>query len=348
MKTIFQKDDFLLCNVPVPEGYKQSQTHSGIAIHEKTFYLSSSPYPSGGETRYIAYLRSILNRLGLNILKPFVPEAWENPCLYIQSKEEINDFPTSFRLLQKTPLMPPPEPYYGLPAFNSDPDIFIENDTIHILNRQTYRTKLCPGESLNKYRNRIYHIYGKIDNKRFYYLGTELLIDTEDMVCSPCLTKIGGKYILTELETNTYNEGDNFKGLFLATSDSISGFQRFDDWKRVEVKSGDYLPWHMSLFSYNEKLYTIIACVKSGVSHRLWQLLGEFSSDLSCLKIFQTPLTDYKSYRGAATVDCKGEFVLYSTTVREKLVGGRSVDGREIIMAHAPFGDVLNKVKQNG
>lgn len=347
MKTIFNKEDFTLCFVPVPSGYKQSQTHSGIAIHNGTFYLTSSPYPSGGESKFMAYFRAIQHKIGLKLIPPFVPEAWENPCLYIQSEENNGGYPIDFKLLQKTPLMSPPEPYYGLPAFNSDPDIFIENDTIHILNRQTYRTKICPGEPLNKYRNRIYHIYGKIDNKRFYYLGTELLLDSENMICSPSLTKFKGQYLLSELETNTYNEGDNFKGLFIASSSSISGLKDFKNCERVEVNSGEYLPWHMSLFSYREKLYTIIACIKKGVSHRLWQMLGEFSDDLSSLKIYQTPLTDYRSYRGAAIVDEHGEFILYNTTVHEKIKGGKSVDGREIIMAHMPFVELLEKIKNN-
>ena len=347
MNIVFQQSDFVLCNVPVPVGYKQSQTHSGVASYDGKFFLTTSPYPSGGEIKWKSYLRAALNKLSINLIKPFIPEQWENPLLYVGVTFDPSAFPVDFKLMQSTPLMPPPDPYYGLPAFNSDPDIHIEDGIIHVLNRQTYRTKICPGEPLNKYRNRIYHIYGRIDNDRFYYLGTELLIDTDNLVCSPCLTKFKGHYLLTELETNSYNEGDNFKGLYIATSDSIAGFKEHKEWTKVEVLSGKYLPWHMSLFSYDDRLYTIIACVEKGVSHRLWQLLGEFDHDLKTLRVYNIPLTDFKSYRGSAFVNSDGIFVLYNTTVHEKIKGGQSVDGREIIMAHMPFEQLLTIVREN-
>ena len=347
METIFTKNEFELCDVPVPYGYKQSQTHSGVAICNGKYYLTTSPYPSGSEAKWKLYLRAALGKIGLNI-RSFIPEQWENPCLYIENRIANEIIPRHFSLMQSTPLMPPPDPYYGLPAFNSDPDIFIEGDIIHVLNRQTYRTKICPGEPLNKYSNRIYHIYGRIDRGRFYYLGTELLLETNRLVCSPCLTRYDGKYVLMELETNTYNEGGNFQGLFITYGDSIEDFKNTRKWQRVEIESDFYLPWHMSVFSFEGTLYTIIACVEKGVKQRLWQMLGEFNNDLTSLKVYSTPLTDYNSYRGAALVNENKEFVLYNTTVHEKINGSKSVDGREVILAHAPFDQVLKRLRENG
>ena len=99
-------------------------------------------------------------------------------------------------------------------------------------------------------------------------------------------------------------------------------------------------PWHISLFQYDEVMYAIIACVRQGESHRCWQVLGEFSKDLSMLTIYQTPLTDYKSYRCSAYVDKTGEFLLYTSTVGENINGGESVDGREILFAHVKFSEL--------
>ena len=33
LEPYFKKEDFILCDVPVPEGYPQSQTHAGIAVY---------------------------------------------------------------------------------------------------------------------------------------------------------------------------------------------------------------------------------------------------------------------------------------------------------------------------
>lgn len=348
MLTVFKKTDFILCKVPVPEGYKQSQTHSGIATYGDNYYLTTSPYPSNPSSRIKAYIKAILNKVIFwKKNKSFVPEQYENPCLY---KGNVDSTPPyQFSLLCSSPLMPPPDPYYGLPAFNSDPDIFIEDNVIHVLNRTVYRTKICPGQILNKYCNWLYHIYGLIDNNRYKYLGTELLLETEKTFASPCLTKYQGKYVLTELETNSYIDGETFDGLYIAKSHTIEGFKdRQLKWEKIQIECGDYLPWHMSLFQYDGILYTVIACTKRGASQRLWQMLGVFNEDLSLLKVFETPLTDYKSYRGAACVDDSGEFVLYNTTVKERIKGGNSVDGREVIMAHAPFMEVLDILKKNG
>jgi hypothetical protein len=42
-----------------------------------------------------------------------------------------------------------------------------------------------------------------------------------------------------------------------------------------------------------------------------------------------------------------GLFVLYSTTVYEKLKCSKSVDGRDVIMASMPFNDLLKQLRNN-
>lgn len=344
---VFKKEDFSLCHVPVPSGYRQSQTHSGIAVYNGCYYLTSSPYPTIIKGRIRTIFEILCNKITRNkAFKTYIPEQYENPLLYFGNTERM-EIPTSFTLLQSSPLMPSPDPYYGLPAFNSDPDVFIEDGIIHVLNRQVYRTKICPGEPLNKYMVRLYHIYGSINKDKFKYLGTELLFETEELITSPCLTKYKKSYVITQLDSNVYNDGLGFNGLYICRKDNISEFKRNINWTQVIVHCNDYLPWHMSLFQHEGRLYSIVACVKKGEKRRCWQLLGEFNDDLSELKIYKTPLTDYKSYRGTATVTEDGEFVLYSTTVQEKIKGSNSVDGRDVIMAHMSFQKLMTVLKES-
>lgn len=345
-RIIFQKSDFILCGVPVPVGYPQSLTHAGIASYKGHFYLTCSPFPSYRNSRYVSYIREFLKRLSLGRLcNRKAGESFENPLLYYGVTKN-NEPATDFYLMQQRPLMEAPEPYFGLPAFNSDPDIFIEGDTIYVLNRAIFRTELRPGELLNKYIIRLYLISGKIDGNKFKFERNILFKESESIFVSPCITHYNNDYLLTYLDTASYIDGKTFKGLYLMKSNTIDGLKNEENWNKVSIQVNGYTPWHMSVFQHYDKLYSIVACVKKYTGHFCWQMLGEFTDDLSCLKIYNTPLTDYNSYRGAACVRDDGEFVLYSTTVHEKIKGSKAVDGRDIIMAHMPFGDLLRMLKE--
>ena len=131
-------------------------------------------------------------------------------------------------------------------------------------------------------------------------------------------------------------------------AETVDGFSNEHKWENVEVKVEGYTPWHLSVFSYKSVYYAIVACVKHGEKQRCWQMLGKFNDNLSQLKIFNTPLCDYNSYRGAALVDHSGEFILYNTTVHERIKGSKAVDGRDVVLAHKPFDEVLKIVNSNG
>lgn len=111
----------------------------------------------------------------------------------------------------------------------------------------------------------------------------------------------------------------------------------------INIEKGNYEPWHFSVFDFEDKLYAIIACVRHGEKQRCWQMLGEFDEGLTTLKIYQTPLTDYKSYRGSALVTDYGDFVFYNSVVNEKIKKGKSVDGREVIVASRSFESLIKK-----
>lgn len=342
MTPVFAKSDFKLCHVPVPKGYPQSQTHVGVSSYDGKLYLTSSPFPNPKTSRVALYSKALIRKFTNGYFFPIVRgEYFENPCLYISEKDSC----INFRLLQSKPLMDSLDPYYGYPAFNSDPDLFIENGYVYVINRATYRTGIIPEKNRNEYNIRLYLIYGFIDNERFKYLGTRMISESTELSVSPCLTKYKNKYIFMQLYTNCYNDGESFDGIKFQIYDNIEelGQSKIQQISNVEI--GKYIPWHMSLFSYSDKLYSILACIQRGEPYKCYQMLGCFSDDLKQMFIYDKPLTDYNSYRGAAYIDSNGEFCLYSTTVNEKINGGKSVDGREIIYAHKQFSEILKEIQ---
>lgn len=340
----FDKNDLLLCEVPTPKGYPQSQTHSSIVLYEGRYYLTTSPYPGKKYSKNITRIRALLQRISLGLLcNPKRSESYENPCLYVGLSNDLTP-PVIFKPLTEFPLMNTPESVYGLPSFNSDPELYIENGRVYILNRVIYRTKMLnPGyESLTD----IFLIEGNVDNERFKLESIRLIKEWGKPYASPCLTKFRGKYLFTYLDTNSALDATTFNGLYMQKLDDIKELGEKNNFHKIRVNSNDLLPWHMSLFSHNDTLYTIIACVKKNdKSRKIWQMLGEFNADLSELTIYSTPLTDYNSYRGAACVKDDGLFVLYTTTLWEYVKGTRSVDGRDVLLAKCKFSDLLNHFK---
>lgn len=185
-----------------------------------------------------------------------------------------------------------------------------------------------------------------IKNDKFKYLDTTILYEYHNCaLASPSFYKYGGTYIMIWLATRSYNNGGRDCEMKIRTSASFDS--HFDNERDIIIESGDYTPWHMSLFSHNDKLYTVIVCIKDGVSHRLYQMLGEFNDDLTKVHIYQKPLVDLPSYRGAAYVAQDGTFVLYSTTVRYRIKGSKSVDGKDVVMACMSFDDLLNELRNS-
>ena len=341
---VFSKTDFTVCAVPVPRGYPQSQTHVGAFLNEEDrVFLTSSPFPCRKESLLYIYFKAIMRKLTRGVLFPIIPgETYENPLLYIQVDNSFCDF----KLMQSRPLMEQPDPYYGLPSFNSDPDLFIEGNRIFVINRSIFRTRLTPGMNRDDYVIRHYLIQGIIDKDKFKYFSTELFYESDVLSVSPCLTKYKESYVYTNLYTNCYNDGSSFDGLKYKKGNTLKATLSSDVWYDVVVDTTNYIPWHMSLFVYKGKLYSIVCCIKRGFDHYCYQMLGVFNDNLSNLFIYEHPLTNYNSYRGSAFVSSDGIFHLYSTTVNEKIKDGNSIDGREVIYASMPFDSLLNKLNR--
>ena len=335
MKYIFRDQDLHLCYLPLPKGYPLSQTHCGVVCKGDKVYLTSSPFPLRRRSLLTVYGKALIRKVTANTFcNEERAEYYENPFIYIgYMDKEIP--PSNFKLAASNPLMPPPDPILGFPSFNSDPTIYFEQGSIHVLNRVTHRGN-------NNFENRLFHINGKIENDYFKLDGIRVIYEGTRKLISPCLERYKDDYLLTYLDTNCYNDGKPNCNLYITRAKQIDDLCQ-TDWDRVSIHSKDFTPWHMSLFVNDNKLYGVIACVKNGDDHRCYQMLGVFSDDLTSLTIFQTPLCKLNSYRGAAFVK-NGLFYLYTTTVHEKIHGGRSVDGREVLVGVKNFEQVLSKL----
>ena len=342
---VFEEEDFVLCHVPVPEGYPQSQTHCTILKKGDDYYLTSSPYPTFNFPipLYKKLIRAFFRRIGLKkLILDSNGEKYENPCLYKAVGYNNERIPVKFELIKGSPLMQTPPDVFGKGGYCSDPDLYIENDSFYIINRVIIRKdhSTIAKDFINSF---VYLIEGSVINKSFLLKQITLLFQEFDL--SPCLTFYSGKYFYFSLDTNSYNDGSTCKYLYYRTSKSLN-----DGWsekKIINVKSNLYTPWHISVFSYNEYLFSIVTCIIKGQPNRCYQMLGEFDSKFENMIIYEKPLTNIPSYRGSAYVSESGEFVLYTTTVNNKMKCSTSVDGRDILMAHTNFEALLKELREN-
>lgn len=345
-KPIFSRESFSLCEVPVPEGYPQSQTHAGVAVNGDNYYLTTSPYPGPIYSLWVSRFRKLVRILtrGRLCASPS-GEMYENPCLYL-GEGGGNVPPSRFKLMQKSPLMETPEGFYGLPSYNSDPDIFIEEGIIHIMNRSIIRTKTYKDKPYD-FLTRIYLMKGLDENGHFKLLSNQLVLEGQENYVSPSLVKFRGRYVVAFLDNHLVNRRVLFNNLFLSVSDNVEDAIIAKGRCPIKINASHLTPWHMSLFHHNDSMYAIVTCVEEGdTSLRMWQMLGEFNGNLREMTIYPTPLCDYNSYRGAAFVKEDGTFVFYSTTKWEKISGSKSVDGREIVVASCMFDDLLLRIKK--
>lgn len=342
IEPVFKKTDFELCAVPVPKGYPQSQTHCGVQLYGNDFFLTTSPFPNPKIPLWKHYFWRVIEVLSLNHIKHRIKpgEDFENPCIYRGVLEPNRRYPRNFVLLNNGPLMDKPYDRYGLGSYCSDPDLYIDNNLFYVLNRTSVR-KQNYGTPKERYETKVHLIEGLFNGFSIDIKNITKLFDEQD--ASPCLTRFDNTYYYFSIDSNSFNTGEKCDALYFRTSNTLKGL--WSDKKEIRICSNGYEPWHMSVFQYKEHLYSIIACVKLGEKFRCWQMLGVFSDDLSSVFIYRTPLTDFQSYRGSAVV-IDGLFVLYTPTINEKIKGGTSVDGREIMVASMRFEELLTQLKK--
>ncbi len=344
MKPIFSEKDLTVCDVPTPKGYPQSQTHSGVAVHSGRVYLTASPYPQIRYSRFVGHLRGLLFRISGGKLPIQHGDIEENPMLYWGEKGIAA--PTMFTPYIGNPIVSLPPALFGYPAFNSDPDIYIEDDDIYVINRQYLRripadAKHYVGDS----HIRLDMVHFKATGEGAEYQRAGIFKESDENILSPCLTKWNGKYQLIYLDTFSYLYHDTECHLYMESADVVEG--QYGERKEIKIESEGFMPWHLSVFWHDDRLYSIVACVKKGHPKRLYQMLGVFDETLATMSIYQKPLVAIPSYRGTAYVTEMGEFVLYSTTDKYPLKGSKAVDGKDVVMGKMPFDDLLKEMNSS-
>lgn len=340
---LFNKSEFKMCTIPVPKGYPQSLTHCGVALVGDTTFLIASPYPVVSRHPLLEYLRILINKISYGFLgKTVNGEIFENPCIYVGVGCNM---PSKFLPIYDNPIEKTPLPIYDLPSYNSDPDLFVENGRFYILNRVVHRKRGERGELSNEIH--LFQYQGYLEQHRLKLEEKKLIYTSEKSILSPCFTKYNNVYHYFYIESNSAIDSASFDGIFVTKSNVILADLKDVPFNRIGVSNSKWLPWHMSLFVSKGKLYSLVSCVYKGdPSKKVWLMLGEFDNDVKTLHIYNTPLTDYNSYRSSAYVNDDGVFVLYASTVNEKIKGSSSVDGRDIILTYTSFESLINQLKE--
>ena len=339
IEPIFQEADLTLCEVPVPKGYPQSQTHSGVVACNDRVYLTTSPYPQIRCGRMKSHIRALILRLTKGEWPKIYGDNCENPMLYWG--DNGNDSPITFTPFKGNPFINIPPSLYGYPAFNSDPDIYQENDNLYVINRE-YIRNYSPDGDIGDVLTRIDMVKFRATDKGAEYVRSQIIKEEHYSITSPCIAKYDGKYRLIYVDTQSYNEANADCHLYYESSDDIEG--SYSNKVEIEIESGDYVPWHLSVFQYEGRLYAVVACVYDGKPQRLYQMLGVFDEKLSILNIYQRPLISIPSYRGGAYVSEEGRFILYSTTDKYMMAGSKSVDGKDVVLANIDFKTLLKEI----
>lgn len=325
MKPIFLQINTELCSLPLPTGYPLSWTHAGICfvqdgVNGYKYFLTCTPYPNGND-------------------------AYENPMFYYANPREDGKAPIVFNAFSGNPLQDTPAVGY-----NADSDIIYLNGNIYVTNRQYDGVR----QWVNVQKCSVY-------NGQFVFSEPITLYTTEQepvnfgfpsnyltTLVSPSVVKCGEKVRFYQLATNSYNDLLPAKALIIMEGDDLETSNSFTLLKYGSVFGPINLePWHMSVFPYDGKLYSVICCVDIDKStsqvRRAFNYLA-VSEDWENFRIYPRPLCNIASYRSAACVNNEGVFVLYLATLSYDPVGNLSTDGRNIVMASMPFVDLLKEI----
>ena len=303
---------FSFCTIPVPEGYKQSQTHPSILYfpnqwHGYSHLLATTPY----------HKRNI---------------RFENPCIYYASEAGS---PTIFSPHPTNPIIPLPS---GKTAYNSDPCLFFENNRLYLINRKCERAPDL----------REIEVCYSDDGIHFSQPET-IITETTDKkeLLSPSIIPYANKKRMYFLNTDA-GTGRNKK----CTGIDIYEGTSFEQADFSLLKTGQFLnhteigiePWHFDLFQYDNKLYMVLCAVnirRRGLLNRMNTYLA-VSDDYQFFRIFPTPIVQLiRTYRPTAYLDGNNTLHLYFSVVGE--VADDKSD-RAIALTSFDFPDLLKKL----
>lgn len=271
-------------------------------------------------------------------------DDFENPCIYRSDDSVTEDFATKFIPYNKNPLVGKPGEPDDL-SFNADPDVITEDGVVHIINRPVINKNTTTLEKdwyVDYFKTTDFveftppvRIYGGLFN------GIDNLA-----IASPAIVFWNNNFRIYDLVTTSWNSVEGYcYGMRIMDSPTM-GLNSHSSYTFGRFYGYKLEPWHMSVFEYNGKLYSIVCAKTRGFngadSGRIY--LGIFDDTGTNLYIFRKPLTDFRTYRSDAYVRDDGVFVLYASMFDEPYGGINNA--RRILADAMDFEKLLSRVRR--
>jgi hypothetical protein len=297
------------CSVPVPLGYpKQSQTHPAIVYSPQkwngySFWLATTPYPNE-DIKY------------------------ENPCIY-----KSNDH-KDFQPIKNNPVLE----YPGNLAYNSDPELFMYNDKLYLINRE------------NENSNYLREIKLMSSQNGEEWSVPETIYTSNDenrQLLSPSYIKKGDKHLIYFLNGDAgVGKHGTCTGIEISeTEDLTSGFKLSASGAFINKDEVKVEPWHFDLFEYNNLLYMILCGrdrARKTFRNPMYTYLA-VSEDYINFRIYSKPVIRHlKSYRPSAYID-NNILHLYFSVIGDFM---KDNSDRNIGYTSIPFEELLNELKE--
>ncbi len=303
------------CKIPVPDSYpKQSQTHPAILYipngwNQYTHWLATTPYPNS-DIRF------------------------ENPCIY-RANQENDIIPSCYSPILKNPILPHP----GGKAYNSDPELFIHENTLYCIVR----------ENENKHYLREIKLMSSIDGETWTNPKTIYHSNDEDrQLLSPSYIKTENKHQIYFLNGDAgIGKHGRCTGIEIIESEDLAtdSFKFVNKGTFTNSKETGIEPWHFDLFEYKNCLYMIL-CGRNKKKKTLRNPMETFlaeSTDRINFHIFEKPIIRHlKTYRPSVYVDDKGVLQIYFSTIGAYI---NDKSDRNIGITSIPLEELLHELK---
>ncbi|MDP4201567.1 MAG: hypothetical protein Q8861_02645 [Bacteroidota bacterium] len=313
LEPIFKLNDLKWCNIPVPKGYRQSQTHPSIIYNREGWngynvWLATTPYPS-------------------------TDAFYENPCIYY-SNYENNILNTNFHSISTNPIDKIDIRGSG---YNADPDIFLDGTALYCIEKK----------QLTSDRKYHYMIQSSLNGQE--WTTPKELFNSNLTGCemvSPAIIKYKNKYRIYGAYSDALKENGIFHNLIILESNSLQN-PNFKLINKPEFKlKGSIELWHLDLFEYNNILYMVLCGKNTNFSTTFLSTYLAYSVDYTNFHIFPRPLfSDIYSYRPSAFVDNQGKLNLLISTMdaKHKVF---SIDGNEIGYTSSSFSKLIQSLNK--
>jgi hypothetical protein len=299
------------CSVPVPQSCpKQSQTHPSILFFKQKWngenlWLATTPYPNARV-------------------------EYENPCVYYADHQSF----TKFTPVENNPILP----YPGGTKFNSDVELYFENNTLFAVSREydggNLSKKMLLQSSGDGHTWSVPHVLFETADATLELLSPSVL-QYKNNIRFYCLNGNAGV-----LKKGVCTGIDVLEGKSLNDSD----FKIVDRGAFLNKNDIGIEPWHCDVFEYKKMLYMVLCArnVRKKTIRAPMETYLAVSDNYLDFFIFPQPIVKHiKTYRPTAFVD-NNDFYLYFSAVGRYLNDGSD---RAIGLAIFDMKELLQEVR---